>query len=226
MIAKIEASSRFGAYDQRHRVLTPFGQHRHHVVWQDITVDDEAPAQQVGRIVNVRGPSILGEVLSKRRSGLMGRGVRRVGHRLPGAPHDLGISRAHRFSRFKSVVRVFQVNEIQRRAALRDRPMEQSFGQRRDEKREDATSAGGFAEDGHPSRITAKSRDIALHPAERFDLVEQTVIAAHALFRLRAQLWMGQKAERTESIVDADDHGAFCARSVASYIFCEPAPIV
>ena len=38
-------------------------------------------------------------------------------------------------------------------------------------------AAGGFARDGDIGRIAAEGRDIALHPLQRQDLVEQAVVS-------------------------------------------------
>ena len=57
-------------------------------------------------------------------------------------------------------------------------------------------------------RIAAERGDVALHPAQRRDLVEQAVVAGDVPRRLRAQRGMREIAEHAEAIVDRDDDHA------------------
>src|SRR3546814_3185622 len=70
--------------------------------------------------------------------------------------------------------------------------------------------ARGFARDRDIVGIAAECTDIGLDPFQRFDLVEQPVIARHMIGRFRAQPRMRQIAEHAEAIVDRhDDHALF-----------------
>src|SRR5687767_13826539 len=59
-----------------------------------------------------------------------------------------------------------------------------------------------MTEDRDAIRISAKCGDVALHPAQRLDLVEQAVIARGSLRRFPGERGMSEKAERAEAVVD------------------------
>jgi len=61
--------------------------------------------------------------------------------------------------------------------ALHDGFVEQAACTGRRHEIHDAQGPGGFAGDGDIGRIAAKGRDIALHPLQRLDLVEQAVVS-------------------------------------------------
>src|SRR5450759_1680191 len=61
--------------------------------------------------------------------------------------------------------------------ALQNRALKKSFRQWRDNERPDAESPGRFTEDRHTRRIATEARDVALHPLQRCNLVEEPVVA-------------------------------------------------
>ena len=68
-------------------------------------------------------------------------------------------------------------------------------------------ATGRLAGDGDVVRIAAELADVALHPTQRRLLIHQPVVAGRAA-RPRRQRGMGEEPERTEAVVDGDDHGA------------------
>src|SRR3546814_4023939 len=62
-----------------------------------------------------------------------------------------------------------------------------------------------FARNRHIRRIATESADVALHPFERRDLVEQPVIARQMVRRFRAERRMREPAEHAEPVVDRHD---------------------
>src|SRR2546423_12115997 len=83
--------------------------------------------------------------------------------------------------------------------------MEEAFRQWRRDQRPDAHSAGGFAEDRHARRIATEARDVALHPPQYGNLVEETVVTRSVVRRLCRECRVRQKTEGTEPIVEGDD---------------------
>ena len=74
--------------------------------------------------------------------------------------------------------------------------------ERRGHQDADCHCTGGLAEDGDIVRIAAKAGDIGFDPAQRCELILQAVIARR---RFRIEIGMGEKAEDTQAIVEADD---------------------
>src|SRR5450759_1884847 len=60
--------------------------------------------------------------------------------------------------------------------ALQNRALKKSFRQWRRDERADAESSGRFAEDRHARRIATEAGDVALHPLQCGDLVEEPVV--------------------------------------------------
>ena len=56
--------------------------------------------------------------------------------------------------------------------------------------------------------IAAEGGDVALHPSERRDKIEQAVVAGGAMLRFGGELGMGEKAQRIEPMVERDDDDA------------------
>ena len=95
--------------------------------------------------------------------------------------------------------------ERERRAALRDRAVEQAVRRGRDEQRAHRVRAGRLAEDRHVVRVAAEALDVGLHPAQRRDLIALAEVrrGVVALAAERAEVAV---AERAEAIVDRHDH--------------------
>ncbi len=63
-----------------------------------------------------------------------------------------------------------------------------------------------MSEDGYVVRVTAELCDVVPHPVERSDLVQQTIVAARAVARFRAQRFMGEESQRPQAIIHRDEH--------------------
>ena len=68
----------------------------------------------------------------------------------------------------------------------------------------DRSPARGFAGDSNPMRIASKRRNIALHPFERSELVEISVVAELSRLALPGQLREGKEAKSSQPVVGAD----------------------
>src|SRR5215831_5980276 len=69
-------------------------------------------------------------------------------------------------------------------------------------------AAGRFTENRDAARVSAECSDIAFDPLQPGDLVQQAVVPRMtSLFG--GELWMREKAERSNAISDADDHDTF-----------------
>ncbi len=103
----------------------------------------------------------------------------------------------------------FQLGRGDHVRALRDRLVKQPSRRRRGHQVHHAEPARRFTRDRYVRRIAAERGDIALHPAQRLDLIEQAIVAGDLPGRLRAQLGMREIAEDPETIIDRyDDHTA------------------
>src|SRR6185437_3627194 len=111
-----------------------------------------------------------------------------------------------RFGGFHAKARVMELGSRDHVRTFEDGFVEQAVGERRGEEIENAEAAGGFARDRDVIRIAAEGRDVALHPAQGFDLVEEAVIAGDVVWRFGAQCGKREVAESTEAIVDGDDY--------------------
>ena len=92
--------------------------------------------------------------------------------------------------------------------ALDDGAMKEAVRERGGQQVVDVGAARRFAEDRHPARVPSEGSDVALHPLEGRDLVEQRVVARRAVLGLRGQRRMGEQAEDVEAVVDGHDHHA------------------
>ena len=106
----------------------------------------------------------------------------------------------------------------ERAAALRNRAVEQSFGQRRRAQHADRDSAGRFAEDRHLAGIAAECGDVPLHPLETRDHVQQAVVARDMVRRLGAQLRVRQESELPDAVGDADQHHALLGQLLPAVV--------
>ena len=88
-------------------------------------------------------------------------------------------------------------------AALGDGTMNQPATQGRRHHGASGVPSGTLTEDGNVARITAKVRDVSLHPLQRSDSVEQALIASASFHR---QFRMGKKAQRPEPVVNGNQH--------------------
>ncbi len=121
-----------------------------------------------------------------------------------------------------AVVGVLQLGRRDHVGALGDRLLEQAPSRRRGHQVHDAEAPGGLPCDGDVGRIAAKGRDVAPDPAQRLDLVEQTVVAGDAVGRFPAQLRMRQPAQDSQAVVDGDHHHA-SPRQPGAVVDAQPA---
>ena len=84
---------------------------------------------------------------------------------------------------------------------------EQSLVGRAGQLAHDAAAAGGLAGNGHPARIPAESRDIALHPFQARLLV-QVAEVGRSVRLFPADLRVGQEAQGADPVIDGDHHDA------------------
>lgn len=68
-------------------------------------------------------------------------------------------------------------------AALFNRAVDQTSGQRRGKQHSDVMRSGGLTEDGDPARIASKSRDIRVYPFQGLNLVRDCAIAGSMMLR-------------------------------------------
>ena len=93
--------------------------------------------------------------------------------------------------------------------------MEQTTSARCGHQVEHCLTASRLAEDGDVVGIAAEHGNVVAHPLERCNLVEEAVVARHAIGRLCCQFWMGEETEHAEPVVDRDEHRAALSKNVA-----------
>src|SRR4029453_4638736 len=93
--------------------------------------------------------------------------------------------------------------------ALRDGADEETPGERRSHQVPHRKGTGRLSENGDLIRIAAKRRDVPTDPLQRRDLIEKTVVPRRVMLGFPGQLRMGQKSQRADPIVQADDDDAF-----------------
>ena len=71
-----------------------------------------------------------------------------------------------------------------------------------------AEGARGLARYGDTLRISAERRNVALHPSQGFDLIEQAVVAGNIVRGFGAKSGMRQVAECAQPVIDAYDYKA------------------
>ncbi len=93
------------------------------------------------------------------------------------------------------------LDELDRRAALDDRAVEQALRGRHREQRRDLAPAAGLSEYGHAARVAAEARDVRAHPAQRVHDVEHAGVARLREIRPDQIAEIGE-AEHVEAMVD------------------------
>src|SRR5262249_55600726 len=100
-------------------------------------------------------------------------------------------------------------------SAFPDCARKQALGQGRGDQEADIERARRFTEYRDQSGISAKCRDVLPHPAERGDLIKQTVVAGRVRSGLLRQLRMRKKAEYVETVVDGHHHNSVSSQMIA-----------
>ncbi len=108
---------------------------------------------------------------------------------------------------------LLRLDELQRRAALDDRAVEQPFGGRHREQRRDLAAAAGLAEHGHVAGVAAELRDVRPHPGKRVHDVEHAH-GARLRERLAAELGQRREAEHVQAMIDRHDDHVAAAREI------------
>ena len=179
------------AYKQRHFGLFPAIENVDDLPRQDFAVDG-APGE-------VSGEQRLVDELARRHRA----------QRRETLPPELAVEfEPDRFGGRMPMARLLQLRGGDHVGTLRHSLVEQPARGRRGHQIHHAQATGGLAGDGDIVRVPAEGRDIALDPAQRFDLIEEAVISGNTLGRLRAQFRMREKAERADPIIDRYDHQA------------------
>lgn len=93
-------------------------------------------------------------------------------------------------------------------AALHNCPVEQSFGKGRHEQETHAATASRLTENRHAARVAAERANVPLHPLKSRDLIEQAIVARDAMSGLLRKLGIGEKAERTQAVVNVHENDA------------------
>ncbi len=93
-------------------------------------------------------------------------------------------------------------------AALTDRTMEETPGERAGLQHGNAIGAGGLPEDGDVVRVAAEFRNVGANPMQRLDLIAIALVARDATSALGGQFGMREVAETTQAIVDGHHHRA------------------
>ncbi len=83
--------------------------------------------------------------------------------------------------------------------------------ERRSHLRADGKRTGRLAEDGDVVRVAAKGRDVALHPLDSRQFVEQPVVAGRVVGILRGQFRGGEETENAQPVIHGDNQHAFAA---------------
>ena len=84
--------------------------------------------------------------------------------------------------------------------------MEQTTGQGTLADSAHTTGSGTLSEDGHIVRIAAKLGDVGLDPLQRLDLIQDTVVAGHAVRTLSREFAIRHETEDSQTVVDGDKH--------------------
>src|SRR5262245_88329 len=93
--------------------------------------------------------------------------------------------------------------------------MEQSLGHRRTHQSANHCRAGRRAEDRHVVRVAAEGGDVRLHPLQYGDAVGKRLVAGRVPTRFRGQLWVREKPERTETVVETHEDDALLRERLA-----------
>src|SRR5262249_40803566 len=93
-------------------------------------------------------------------------------------------------------------------STLEDPAVKQPLRERRCDQGRYAGTASGLAKDGDTRGVAAEARDVALHPLQGRDLIENGVVARRASRPFSGERRMRQESENAESIVERDDDGA------------------
>ena len=87
---------------------------------------------------------------------------------------------------------------------------EQTLCQRRRHLRADGKGTGRLAEDGYIVRIAAKGGDVAPHPLDGSQFVQQSVVAGCVMGILRGQLLGGEETKNAQPVIHGDNQHALC----------------
>ena len=114
--------------------------------------------------------------------------------------------------------------------ALHNGAPEEPFGGGRAEKRGHAESSGGLPEDGDGARITAKARNVVVHPSQGSQLILYPPVSDQPVGI--GQVPVTQEAQRAQPVVDGHDHGIAVAHQLTAPVEkhrpaarSEPAPV-
>ena len=102
-----------------------------------------------------------------------------------------------------------RILEIDGHAAFHDCPGDQSSGVRRGQQILHAACSGRLSRDRDFVRISAKCADVAVHPADRRELVLQTEVALSSLRILFPQPRMREKSHHSQPIRDSHNNHSF-----------------
>ena len=108
--------------------------------------------------------------------------------------------------------------KIEGNAALHNRVTEQPTSQRRQQEASDIFAARGLTEEGDVGRISTKLRDVAMHPLQGDDLVEQTVVSGSLMRRFRRQRRVRKPCQNPQAIVNGHDHYAQGSQGLGAVI--------
>ena len=91
----------------------------------------------------------------------------------------------------------------------------QALGQRRRHLRADGKGTGRLAENGDIVRVAAKGRDVAPHPLDGSQFIQQSVVAGCVVGILRGQLLGGEETKNAQPVIHGDHQHAFAAEMFA-----------
>lgn len=98
---------------------------------------------------------------------------------------------------------------------LKNGTVKEADGKRRSDEIADVECAGRLARDGDLMGVAAKLDDVPLHPVERGELIELTIISG-AMFRgFSGELRCSVKPKDSQAVVDADDDDAMAREGFA-----------
>lgn len=100
----------------------------------------------------------------------------------------------------------FREGEGEPVSAVGDGPVEEAAGQRRGEEDPDILGAGRLAEDRDARGIPPEGRDVVTHPAQARHLVEDAVVAGHAVRARGAEGGVAEEAQGAQPVVAGHDH--------------------
>ena len=159
--------------------------------------------------IEVGGAGLVLELLGLHLGGELHHHMRREGAEIFESGLGLARSRfAYGYAEGLSIGERTRISQAHGRTAFQDGAAEQAGRKRRGDQHAGVDGAGGFAEEGDVGRVAAELRDIAAHPLQGRELIEEAVVAGAVVRRLAGELGMREESHHSETVVDSDQDDA------------------